>query len=61
MKAPQVYRIVVSTAWWFSWCYLPGVMTLQLLGFQPDLEKVRAVATSAIRLRLVRVVVERAL
>lgn len=55
MKRTYTYRIVITTAWWWGWLYVPAVMTLVLMGGTPDWNKVERVAAFALRLRLVLV------
>ena len=32
MKHVRIYRIVITTAWWWAWLYVPGIVTMALLG-----------------------------
>lgn len=55
MKQLQVYRVVVTVAWWWAWVCVPGIITMAMLGATPDWEKVERVLRRATRCRLVRV------
>ena len=55
MRALQTYRIQITTAWWWAWLYVPGVLVLMACGMTPDLDKVGRVAAKAVRARLVLV------
>lgn len=55
MTVVQTYRIYTTTAWWWAWLYVPGIVTLSALGMAPDWEKVERAALMAVRVRLVLV------
>jgi hypothetical protein len=55
MTAVQTYRIYTTTAWWWTWLYLPAVFALMALGMTPDWTKVERAAVLAVRVRLVLV------
>jgi hypothetical protein len=53
MARMPVYRCEVTLAWWWRFYEFGLVTVCIVMGCQPDLEKVAAVARKALRLRLV--------
>lgn len=51
----ETVRVQVYVAWWFTWLYVPGLMTLAALGGTPDWSKVDRMLTRAVRVKLVPV------
>lgn len=52
MVPHQVYRVHITTAWWWQWLYVPGVVGLAAMGMTPNWEKVQRAAALALRVRL---------